>query len=149
LPSEAEYEYAERAGTTTPYYWGSRLEDACAHENVADLSAKKEASDATVVNCDDGYAATAPVGSFKPNPWGLYDMDGNVGSWVQDCYVDNFSSAPRDGSAVTAENCEARVLRGGAANYYDPHILRSAFRAQLKWFAHSSSVGFRLVRISP
>jgi formylglycine-generating enzyme required for sulfatase activity len=72
-----------------------------------------------------------------------------VGSWVQDCYVDNFSSAPRDGSAVTAENCEARVLRGGAANYYDPHILRSAFRAQLKWFAHSSSVGFRLVRISP
>jgi formylglycine-generating enzyme required for sulfatase activity len=149
LPSEAEYEYAERAGTTTPYYWGLRLEDACAYENVADLSAKKAAPDATVVNCDDGYAATAPVGSFKPNPWGLYDMDGNVGSWVEDCYVDNFSSAPKDGSAVTAKDCEARVLRGGAATYYDPHILRSAFRAQLKGFAHSSSVGFRLVRISP
>jgi formylglycine-generating enzyme required for sulfatase activity len=149
LPTEAEYEYAERGGTTTPYYWGSRLEDACAQENVADLSAKKQAPDAMVVNCDDGYVATAPVGSLKPNPWGLYDMDGNVGSWVEDCYVDNFNGAPKDGSAVKAENCEAHVLRGGAANYYDPHILRSAFRAQLKWFAHSSSVGFRLVRISP
>jgi formylglycine-generating enzyme required for sulfatase activity len=148
LPSEAEYEYAERAGTTTPYYWGSRLEDACAYENVADLSAKKEAPEATVVNCDDGYAATAPVGSFRPNPWGFYDMDGNVGSWVEDCYVDNYRQAPGDGSAVTAKDCEARVLRGGAATYYDAHILRSAFRAQLKSFAHSSNVGFRIVRIS-
>lgn len=148
LPSEAEYEYAERAGTTTPYYWGSRLEDACAHENVADLSAKKEFPEATVVNCDDGYSATAPVGSFKPNPWGFYDMDGNVGSWVEDCYVDNYRQAPRNGNAVAAKDCKARVVRGGAANYYDPHILRSAFRAEFKWFAQSNLVGFRLVRIS-
>jgi formylglycine-generating enzyme required for sulfatase activity len=146
LPSEAEYEYAERAGTTTPFYWGSRLEDACAHENIADLSKKKNYPEATVVNCDGGYATTAPVGSFKPNPWGLYDIDGNVGAWVADCYVDNYLQAPTDGSAGTTGDCETRVLRGGAANYYDAHILRSAFRAQLKWFAHSSVVGFRLVR---
>jgi formylglycine-generating enzyme required for sulfatase activity len=60
-------------------------------------------------NCDDGYAWTAPVGSFKPNPWRLYDMLGNVENWVEDCYTDNYRKAPGDGSAYIKEGCTERM----------------------------------------
>lgn len=87
LPSESEWEYAARAGTNTPWYWGNRAHDGCAYENIAD--------------CDRPSVTTAmPVGAFKPNQWGLYDMLGNVANWVDDCYVGNYENAPKDGSAV-------------------------------------------------
>jgi formylglycine-generating enzyme required for sulfatase activity len=149
LPSEAEYEYAERAGTTTTYYWGSRLDDACAYENVADLSLKRVSPDATVVNCDDGYVHPAPVGSLKPNPWGLYDMDGNVAAWVEDCYVDNYREAPKDGSAVTSGDCTNRAVRGGSW-IESPRGLRAADRYGLAPGGRRSDIGFRLARtVSP
>jgi formylglycine-generating enzyme required for sulfatase activity len=82
LPSEAEWEYAARAGTATARYWGERAEDGCAYENIAHLSLKNPPPDSIVANCDDGQAYTAPVGSYKPNPWGIYDILGNVAEWV-------------------------------------------------------------------
>jgi formylglycine-generating enzyme required for sulfatase activity len=119
LPSEAEWEYAARAGTTTARYWGERVEDGCAYENMADLALKKAYPDQTVAaNCDDGQALTAPVGSFKPNPWGLYDMLGNVAEWVEDCYVGDYREAPKDGSAVKTQDCAAHVARGGSFGTY-------------------------------
>ena len=97
LPSEAEWEYAARAGTPTSRYWGDNIDDGCTYENIADRSLKKAAPEIIPVfaNCDDGYAGTAPVGSFKPNPWGLYDMLGNVTNWVNDCYINNYRDAPK------------------------------------------------------
>jgi formylglycine-generating enzyme len=103
-----------RAGIKAARYWGERADDGCDYEKMADLSLKKLLPDAVVTNCDNGYAATAPVGSFKPNPWGLYDILGNVAEWVEDCYVANCDNTPRNGVAVTSENCSLRVLRGGS-----------------------------------
>jgi formylglycine-generating enzyme required for sulfatase activity len=113
LPSESEYEYAARAGKTRSRYWGENIDDGCAYENIGDQSLKKVSPDDVVANCDDSYPDTAPVGSFKPNPWGLYDMLGNVLTWAQDCYGD-YREAPTDGSPNTARPCTYRVVRGGS-----------------------------------
>jgi formylglycine-generating enzyme required for sulfatase activity len=147
LPSEAEYEYAARAGTTTSRYWGDNIDDGCAHENIADQSLKKTAPTVVPVfaNCDDGYASTAPVGSFKPNPWGLYDMLGNITSWVEDCYVDSYGSTPIDGSPNTMAACATRVVRG-SSYIYGPQIVRTAYRSNSKPDFRNSNIGFRLAR---
>jgi formylglycine-generating enzyme required for sulfatase activity len=147
LPSEAEWEYAARAGTTTSRYWGDNIDDGCAYENIADQSLKKVAPDIVPVfaNCDDGYAVTAPVGSFKPNPWGLYDMLGNVANWVEDCYVDNYRDTPSDGSPNTSGTCTTRVIRGGSWIYY-PRNSRAAVRNNDAANFRDSDIGFRLAR---
>jgi formylglycine-generating enzyme required for sulfatase activity len=116
LPSESEWEYAARAGTTTSRYWGNDIDDGCTYENIADQSLEKETPDFLPVfaNCDDGYVVTSPVGSFKPNPWGLYDMLGNVANWVEDCFVDNYRNAPTNGGPNTTGSCRVRAIRGGS-----------------------------------
>jgi formylglycine-generating enzyme required for sulfatase activity len=145
LPSEAEWEYAARGGTTTARYWGERAENGCAYENMADQSLKKASPDSVVANCDDGQITTAPVGTFKPNPWGLYDILGNVGEWVEDCYVGNYEEAPKDGTAFATEDCSSRVVRGGSWSYV-PRDLRAAFRDVVTPDYRSGDVGFRLAR---
>lgn len=145
LPSEAEWEYAARAGTTTARYWGERAEDGCAYENMADLSLKKASPDSVVANCDDGQPYTAPVGSYKPNRWGLYDILGNVAEWVEDCYVENYEETPKDGSAVATEDCAYRVVRGGSWSS-SPRNLRAAYRDGLTPDYRNDDIGFRLAR---
>jgi len=148
LPSEAEWEYAARAGTTTARYWGNRAEDGCDYENMADLSLKKASPESVVVvaNCDDHQIVTAPVGSFKPNPWGLYDILGNVAEWVEDCYAANYDSPPKDGTAVTTGDCTSRIVRGGFW-YYNPRYLRVASRDVLSSPDYRShDIGFRVAR---
>ena len=96
-------------------------------------------------DCADQYAFTAPVGEFKPNQWGLYDMMGNVWEWNQDCYVDTYKGAPVDGTAQEKGKCQSRVLRGGSWNAR-PQFLRSAYRDWLTPDARNFDIGFRLAR---
>jgi formylglycine-generating enzyme required for sulfatase activity len=147
LPSESEYEYAARAGTTTSHYWGDNIDDACVYENLADQSLKKVAPEIVPLfaNCDDGYAETAPVGSFKPNPWGLYDMLGNVAAWTEDCYVDSYGVTPTDGTPNTAGTCTSCVVRGGSW-YFELRLDRAANRNSNTPGGRLNILGFRLAR---
>lgn len=117
LLTEAEWEYAARAGTTTTQYWGNDPKLICDYANGADRSAAAGVAGAAawpVADCDDRHAHTAPVGSFPPNAFGLYDMLGNVEEWTQDCWNGNFVGAPIDGRAVVSGDCALRAVRGGA-----------------------------------
>ena len=119
LLSEAEREYVARAGTTTPFWWGSSItpEQANYDGNYTYNGGSK-----------GGYRQkTLPVKSFKPNPWGLYQVHGNVYDWVEDCYHDNYNGVPSDGSAWIAGECKYRVLRGGSWSLI-PQYLRAAYR---------------------
>jgi sulfatase modifying factor 1 len=150
LPSEAEWEYAARAGTATARYWGDGRDGACAYANVADLTgagagALRWKIDNGGFRCRDGYVYTAPVGSFLPNRFGLYDMLGNVQQWTGDCWNETYANAPSDGSAWTSGNCERPVVRGGAWNS-NPRNLRSARRNGYTPDYRFSVIGFRVAR---
>jgi formylglycine-generating enzyme required for sulfatase activity len=136
LPTEAEWEYAARAGTTTTRYWGDDLQDVCAYANVLE----------TVVRCVDGYNHTAPVGEFKPNGFRLYDMLGNVAEWTEDCWTAGYDGAPVDGSARLSGNCALRIVRGGSWNA-EPWRVRAAARSGISAGTRNGEVGFRLVRV--
>jgi formylglycine-generating enzyme required for sulfatase activity len=145
LPSEAEWEYAVRAGTTTSRFWGDDPNGACTYANVADRSAEARFPGGAVHDCDDGHVFTAPVGSFKPNPFGLLDIQGNAWEWVQDCWNDGYEGAPADGSAWTDGDCGRRVLRGGG--WHDgPAWVRSAYRYWDELDARYYDVGVRLAQ---
>jgi formylglycine-generating enzyme required for sulfatase activity len=95
--------------------------------------------------CNDGYVYTAPVGSFTANAFGLSDMLGNVFEWVQDCWHDNYQSAPTDGSAWVQGECRQREMRGGSW-FTTPAYVRSAYRNRFEEDYRSNSIGFRVVR---
>jgi formylglycine-generating enzyme required for sulfatase activity len=147
LPTEAEYEYAERAGTTTAYWWG----DGAPARKVENLTGSGDRSPAhrswanAFRNYSDGYWGPAPVMSFQPNPFGLYDIGGNVSEWVADCWHDNYVRAPADGSAWVNPGCAERVIRGGSWGSA-PDQDRSSFRLGAAADARSGRVGFRVAR---
>jgi formylglycine-generating enzyme len=156
LPSEAEWEYAARAGTTTSHYWGNDLDSICLYENVRDATAKKElpwAHDWPAVNCADGYAFTAPVGSFMPNPFGLYDMLGNASEIVADCIHDqNYVGAPTDGSAWASGDCQQYRIAGHAMRGGSWQFTAEGARAAARSFVQqdrASSNGLRVARSLP
>jgi formylglycine-generating enzyme required for sulfatase activity len=130
LPSEAEWEYAARAGIGTPYWWGR------------DIGARQ-------ANCreckTDSPQQTLPVGSFKPNPFGLFDTAGNAAEWVEDCWNDNYRGAPVNGTAWEAGQCRLRVLRGGAFDS-QARYLRSQSRFRYDSDVRFSANGFRVLR---
>ena len=131
LLSEAEYEYAARASRQTAYPWG-------------DAIGKNNANCAGCGSRWDG-AQTAPVGSFAPNQFGLYDMVGNVWEWVEDCLHEDYSGAPVDGSAWMTGDCGRHRLRGGSwASFVDE--IRSANRARSATADRVSIIGFRTAR---
>jgi formylglycine-generating enzyme required for sulfatase activity len=134
LLTEAEYEYAARAGTRTVYPWGD------------DITLNGQA----MANCKDCGSQwdgqqPAPVGSFPPNKFGLYDMVGNVWAWTEDCSNVNYQGAPANGSAWTSSNCESPVLRGGSWQLFSNN-LRSAKRIGLNVDTRFNDLGFRVAR---
>jgi formylglycine-generating enzyme required for sulfatase activity len=137
LPTEAEWEYAARGGTETAYWWGDKI----------------RADGKVWANCDGcgspwGNKQTAPVGSFEPNRFGLYDVLGNVWEWVQDCWNENYAGAPTDGAAWLTGDCTSRVIRGGSWNDR-PRDLRASTRYGI-WPDNRDdtvgTVGFRLAQ---
>jgi formylglycine-generating enzyme required for sulfatase activity len=132
LPSEAEWEYAVRANTNTRYFFGDDSQKLHEYAWVEGGSLSLE-------------GGTKAVGRIKPNPWGLYDMYGNVWEWVQDKYHSNYSGAPSDSIAWESEDTTDRVIRG--CGWYSFKSCRSAVRNSFSQAGHSGDLGFRLVRI--
>ena len=147
LLSEAEWEYVARAGSSTKYPFGDSEGLLCEYGNAADRSTGFDWRNKA---CSDGYGEqTAPVGSFKPNAFGLYDTVGNVWEWTEDCWNGSYSGAPTDGSAWTREDCGRRVRRGGSWYGY-PWIVRSAVRSGFGSGGRGSGLGgFRVARLLP
>ena len=131
LPTEAEWEYAARAGSESKYSWGNSI------------GRNKANCDGCGSRWDD--SKTAPVASFAANAFGLYDMHGNLWEWTQDCWNGSYKGAPSDGTAWLSGNCSRRVLRGGSW-YISPNILRSAFRNRYPSGDRNYYNGFRLSR---
>ena len=146
LLSESEWEYVARAGTQTARHWGASSSGQCGYANGYDRTGdQKHDFSWDSMSCSDGYADTAPVGSFEPNAFGLYDVSGNVWEWVEDCWNGDYEGAPTDGGAWRTGDCSQRVLRGGSW-YYDPDYLRSAYRDWLQAGDRNNYLGFRLAR---
>jgi formylglycine-generating enzyme required for sulfatase activity len=134
LPTEAEWEYAARAGTTTRYWWGDKVGK----------------NNANCAGCGSQWddKQTAPVGSFQPNGFGLHDMLRNVWEWVEDCWHESYEGAPANGSAWGEQqggDCTRRVIRGGSW-YAVPGVVRSAYRLGGTPGYRGGIVGFRLAQ---
>jgi len=138
LPSESEWEYAAKAGSTTKYSWGNSINCNNAHYNGGEDS-----------NCyykiNDQFKGSLPVASFPANDFGLFDMHGNVWEWTQDCWNNNYSGAPEAGKAWVEGHCEQRVIRGGSW-VISPINLRASYRNKSNLSERDNSRGFRLVQ---
>ena len=174
LLTEAEREYVTRAGTTSPYWWGTTISDNQANYDTRPRQSAQDAEAARVAtktagpkkmgksknkpeltHAEEKTAAappdlrfrggTVPVHFFQPNPWGLYQVHGNVAEWVQDCWGRTYHGAPADGSAATSGDCSKRVIRGGSWNFY-PEDLRAAYREAGRANQAFVVVGFRVAR---
>jgi formylglycine-generating enzyme required for sulfatase activity len=155
LPSEAEWEYAARAGTATIFFWGTEEELGCAYANGGDptllralpqlreeiaFSLSEGDAGSRFIECSDGSAFTSPVRRYRPNAFGLYDVIGNAWEFVEDC---SFESLPADGRARVDGPCEFRRGRGGSWDDF-PEELRSARRTRLKPDVRRNDTGFRI-----
>ena len=147
LPTEAEWEYAARGQTTTSRYWEVKPgASQCDFSNGADHDAKSRFPHRSNVACADGHVVSAPVATYRPNRYGLYDMLGNVWEWTADCWRGPYEVGPIDIEARgQGDDCSQRVVRGGSW-FYGPDGLRSAKRSKNDVTRTYNSVGFRVAR---
>ncbi len=145
LPTEAEWEYAARAGTQTAHYWGDSYDQACRYANIADFTSKVAFNFLTWAydGCNDGYKVSAPVGRFAPNSFGLHDMLGNVWEWAASPYDEAYSGGEK--RAAHASEGGARVFRGGSW-LNEPGTVRAAYRSYRAPDFRLTTLGFRLAR---
>jgi formylglycine-generating enzyme required for sulfatase activity len=138
LLSEAEREYVTRAGTTTPFWWGTSIAPAQANYNASYVYQGGGSK-------GDYRAQTVPVRSFAANPWGLYQVHGNVWEWTDDCWNETNTGNPGNGAARNSGDCDHRVVRGGSW-YNSPAILRAASRGNYPTESRNQGFGFRIAR---
>lgn len=149
LPTEAEWEYAAQAGAGRARFFGLKPGDVCKYANVYDETAQTEFDFGwSHLPCNDGMATTAPVGSFKPNPFGLHDILGNVWEWTQDCQNGMWRNAPRNSSARVRGDCFERAFRGGSWINHPPAYLRVGDRYRFIG-SRAYDLGFRVARPIP
>jgi len=142
LPSEAEFEYASRAGTVTSYPWDGGAEALCRQANGAGAESKFRHRNRA---CDDGFATPVPASTFPANAFGLSHMIGNLWEWTADCWNGSHRGASAEGAARISGNCSSRVLRGGS--WDDPaENLRAAYRVGIPKNRRQANVGFRVAR---
>jgi formylglycine-generating enzyme required for sulfatase activity len=145
LPTEAEWEYAARAGSSGARFWGDDPAQACRYANVADQSRFQLWGFGQKHECTDGHYFTAPAGGYAPNRFGLYDILGNVWEWTEDCWNSSYAGAPSDGTARLSGDCTQRVVRGGSWSSV-PRFVRSATRHRNPADYRDNLTGFRLAR---
>jgi len=145
LLTEAEWEFAARAGTTDTYPWGPDVSDGCPYANNADASIGARYPTWPVARCDDHALHTAPVGSYLPNRFGLYDMIGNVQEWVEDCATQSYDTLPADGRADDSGDCARRVVRSSSWGTL-PKDNRVANRVRYPRGQTDDSVGIRVAK---
>ncbi len=146
LLSEEEWEYAARAGTTTRFPWGDDPNESCRHANLYDQAALELKMPYPPPACNDGFAKVAPVASFPPNAFGLYDMIGNVWQWVEDCYLFEYPEWPVDGKPVEVLSaCPLRSIRGGSWGTRVDR-LRPTWRGRDPEWRMNILFGFRIAR---
>ena len=150
LLSEAEWEYLARAGSTTAYPWGPDVNDGCTQMNGYDRVILEKKGDlykgeaVPFAACSDGHLNTSPAGSYAPNAFGIYDMIGNLGEWVEDCATTSYDSLQSDGTHTDGD-CSKRIVRGGSWGT-QPRQLRTAERIRYSPTAVDDSIGIRVAK---
>lgn len=150
LPSEAEWEYFARAGSTSAYPWGSDVDDGCPYMNGFDTTIVAQKGDlyggetVPYATCSDDHLNTSPVGAYQPNAFGIFDTIGNLAEWTADCSSSSYEALVEDGTR-TEQDCQTRMVRGGSWGT-QPRQLRSAERIRYAPDALDDSIGFRVVK---